>query len=583
MKYVFKLSGFVRPYRRWAAIALILLTILVFLDLSIPRLIQRIIDEGINQGNQQVVLQTGLIMVVISLVSAVIAVGNNLYSVRVGESVARDLREAIFLHIQHFSYGNLDRTQTGQLMVRLTSDTMALQRLTQITLRIGTRAPLLMVGSMILMFVTSPQLALIMAPLLLATAVVVVFFVFKMEPLFATVREKLDRHNTVLQENVAGVRLVKAFVREDFEAERFATANDAFAERSVRVMRFMATMSPVLTMCVNMGMVLVIYAGGIQSINGDLTVGQVVAFTNYLLTTITPLTMMAMLANVWASGIASAKRVDEVLSVTPEVQDALVTAPLPTPVQGHIVFDNVAFAYNGRSDEAVLEGVTLVAEPGQTVAILGATGAGKTTLVNLVPRFYDVDNGRVLVDGVDVRAANRDELLKHIAIVPQETVLFTGSVRDNIRYGAPDASEEAVIAAARAAQAHDFILTLPAGYDTHVEARGVNLSGGQKQRIAIARALLTQPRILILDDSTSAVDIDTETRIQDALEQQSQRHTSLVVAQRISTVLKADKIVVIDKGRVVAEGAHQTLMRTSPIYREIYASQLGNGPRGTGL
>jgi len=501
----------------------------------------------------------------------------------VGESVARDLREAIFLHIQHFSYGNLDRTQTGQLMVRLTSDTMALQRLTQITLRIGTRAPLLMVGSMILMFVTSPQLALIMAPLLLATAVVVVFFVFKMEPLFATVREKLDRLNTVLQENVAGVRLVKAFVREDFEAERFATANDAFAERSVRVMRFMATMSPVLTMCVNMGMVLVIYAGGIQSINGDLTVGQVVAFTNYLLTTITPLTMMAMLANVWASGIASAKRVDEVLSVTPEVQDALVTAPLPAPVQGHIVFDNVAFAYNGRSDEAVLEGVTLVAEPGQTVAILGATGAGKTTLVNLVPRFYDVDNGRVLVDGVDVRAANRDELLKHIAIVPQETVLFTGSVRDNIRYGAPDASEEAVIAAARAAQAHDFILTLPAGYDTHVEARGVNLSGGQKQRIAIARALLTQPRILILDDSTSAVDIDTETRIQDALEQQSQRHTSLVVAQRISTVLKADKIVVIDKGRVVAEGAHQTLMRTSPIYREIYASQLGNGPRGTGL
>ncbi|MFZ1769054.1 MAG: ABC transporter ATP-binding protein [Caldilinea sp.] len=583
MKYVFKLSGFVRPYRRWAAIALILLTILVFLDLSIPRLIQRIIDEGINQGNQQVVLQTGLIMVVISLVSAVIAVGNNLYSVRVGESVARDLREAIFLHIQHFSYGNLDRTQTGQLMVRLTSDTMALQRLTQITLRIGTRAPLLMVGSMILMFVTSPQLALIMAPLLLATAVVVVFFVFKMEPLFATVREKLDRLNTVLQENVAGVRLVKAFVREDFEAERFATANDAFAERSVRVMRFMATMSPVLTMCVNMGMVLVIYAGGIQSINGDLTVGQVVAFTNYLLTTITPLTMMAMLANVWASGIASAKRVDEVLSVTPEVQDALVTAPLPAPVQGHIVFDNVAFAYNGRSDEAVLEGVTLVAEPGQTVAILGATGAGKTTLVNLVPRFYDVDNGRVLVDGVDVRAANRDELLKHIAIVPQETVLFTGSVRDNIRYGAPDASEEAVIAAARAAQAHDFILTLPAGYDTHVEARGVNLSGGQKQRIAIARALLTQPRILILDDSTSAVDIDTETRIQDALEQQSQRHTSLVVAQRISTVLKADKIVVIDKGRVVAEGAHHTLMRTSPIYREIYASQLGNGPRGTGL
>ncbi len=577
MHFVFKLSAFVRPYWRWAVIALALLTALVFLDLSIPRLVQRIIDQGINQQNQQVVLQTGLIMVVISLVSAVIAIGNNYYSVRVGESVARDLREALFLHIQRFSYGNLDHMKTGQLLVRLTSDTAALQRLTQITLRIGTRAPLLMVGSMILMFLTDARLALIMVPLLLVTSVIVVFFVLKMEPIFATVRAKLDRLNTVLQENVAGVRLVKAFVRDDYEAARFEEANDAFAERSIRVMQFMATMGPVLTMCVNVGMVLVIYAGGRQSIQGELTVGQVVAFTNYLLTTITPLTMMAMLANVWASGIASAKRVDEVLGVVPEVQDAAAPQPLPAPLQGRIVFENVTFAYDGHGGEAVLEGVTLSAAPGETVAILGATGAGKTTLVQLAPRFYDAVSGRVLVDGVDVRTVARDELLKQIAIVPQETVLFTGSVRENIRYGAPAASEAAVIAAAQAAQAHAFILALPNGYDTRVEERGVNLSGGQKQRIAIARALLAQPRILILDDSTSAVDVDTETRIQDALERQPQRHTSLVVAQRISTVLKADKIVVLDKGRLVAEGSHPELMKNSPIYREIYDSQLGDG------
>ncbi|MFO7633154.1 MAG: ABC transporter ATP-binding protein, partial [Caldilinea sp.] len=304
---------------------------------------------------------------------------------------------------------------------------------------------------------------------------------------------------------------------------------------------------------------------------------EVVVFINYLLTTITPLTMMVMLSNVWARGIVSAKRVDEVLSVVPEVQDTASPQPMPVPAQGRVVFDNVSFYYNGHGNEAVLENVSLTAEPGETVAILGATGAGKTTLINLVPRFYDVAGGRVLVDGMDVRTIDRDDLLRQIAIVPQETVLFTGSVRENIRYGAPNASEDAVIAAAKAAQAHDFVLALPNGYDTRVEERGVNLSGGQKQRIAIARALLTQPRILILDDSTSAVDVDTETRIQEALDEQPQRHTTLVVAQRISTVLKADRIVVIDKGRIAAEGAHQELMSTSPIYREIYDSQLGNG------
>ena len=408
MSYVFKLSSFVRPYWRWALIALVLLTILVFLDLSIPRLIQRIIDQGINQGNQQVVIQTGLLMLGISLVSAVIAVGNNIYSVRVGESVARDLREAIFLQIQRFAYGDLDRQQTGQLMIRLTVDASALQRLTQITLRIGTRAPLLMLGSMVLMFATSPRLALIMLPLLLVTAVIVGFFVFKMEPLFHRVREKMDRLNTVLQENVAGVRVVKSFVRDEHEAERFGAANQEFTDQSIRVMHFMATMSPILTMCVNAGMVLVIWAGVMQSIDGDLSVGEVVAFTNYLLTTITPLTMMAMLANVWASGIASAERVDAVLATMPEVQDSPTAADLPAEVAGRVVFENVAFAYNGAGSEPVLQGIDLVAEAGQSVAILGATGAGKTSLVNLVPRFYDTEHGRVLIDGADVRTLRQD-------------------------------------------------------------------------------------------------------------------------------------------------------------------------------
>jgi ATP-binding cassette subfamily B multidrug efflux pump len=338
-------------------------------------------------------------------------------------------------------------------------------------------------------------------------------------------------------------------------------------------------MSPVLTMCVNIGMVIVIWSGGMQSIRGNLTIGQIVAFTNYLLTTMGPLTMMTMLSNTWASGLASARRVNEVLDTVPEVQDLPNAISLPETTQGRLVFENVSFHYNGNAAESVLDNINLTIEPGQTVAILGSTGAGKSTLVNLVPRFYDVSSGRILLDGVDICQIKQDALLAQIGIVPQETVLFSGTVADNIRYGVPTASDDEVIAAAKAAQAHDFIVELSQGYDTHIEERGTNLSGGQKQRIAIARALLTKPKILILDDSTSSVDVETETKIQDALELKLHQHTSLVVAQRISTVLKADKIVVIDNGRIAAEGKHQQLMQFSPIYQEIYESQLGNGFR----
>ena len=579
MKHIFKLLPFIRPYWKRAVAALILLTTLVFLDLSIPRLIQRIIDEGITANNQQVVIQTALLMIGISLLSVIIAVSNNILSVQVGESIARDLRDALFTRIQTFSYGNLDEQKTGQLMVRLTSDTTAVQRVAQISLRIGTRAPLLMFGSFVLMVSTSKYLALSMLPLLVITSIIIVIFVVKMEPLFQSVQQKLDRLNTVLQENTAGARLVKAFVRADYEGQRFESANEAYTEHSVRVMQIMSSMGPVLTMCINLGMVIVIWSGGMQAIYGNLTVGQIVAFTNYLLTTMGPLTMMTMLSNTWASGIASAKRVNEVLDTVPEVLDAPDAVSLPEATQGRLVFENVSFHYNGNSAELVLDNINLTIEPGQTVAILGSTGAGKSTLVNLMPRFYDVSSGRILLDGVDIRQLKQDALLSQIGIVPQELILFSGTIGDNIRYGVPAASEEEVIAAAKAAQAHDFIVNLSKGYDTHVEERGMNLSGGQKQRIAIARALLTKPKILILDDSTSSVDVETETKIQNALESQMRQHTSLVVAQRISTVLKADKIAVIDNGRIAAEGTHQELMQSSPIYQEIYELQLGSGFR----
>ncbi|MDD8027041.1 MAG: ABC transporter ATP-binding protein [Acidobacteriota bacterium] len=581
MNQVFKLFRFLKPYRKKAVLSLVLLTAVVLMDLAIPRLVQRVIDQGIRERDMRAVLHTFFLMLGISVLDTVFAIGNNSYSVRVGEGVGRDLREAIFLKIQSFSFGNLDRWKTGNLMVRLSSDSTAVQRLFQVSLRIGTRAPLLMIGSLVLMFKTAPHLALTMLPLLIVTSSLIAWFSLKLGPLFLIMQRKLDKLNTVLQENIAGVRVVKAFVRARREAGRFEEANEDFTERNIRVLQIMSTIGPLLSLALNIGVVLVIWTGGLQSIRrGNLSTGQIVAFVNYLQTTVVPLMNLVMVANVWAAAIASAARVNEVLDAVPEVREAPDATILPAAGRLRIAFEDVGFHYHGSTDESVLQGITLAAEPGQMIAILGATGAGKSTLVNLVPRFYDVSRGRVLFNGVDVRQITQDSILAQVGIVPQETVLFSGTVRDNIRFGRPQASEAEVAAAAKAAQAHDFILGLPDGYDTHVEERGVNLSGGQKQRIAIARALLIQPSVLILDDSTSSVDVETETKIQSALGELMTDRISFVVAQRISTVLKADKIVVIDKGRIAAEGTHRELLQSSPIYREIFASQLGNGAEG---
>jgi ATP-binding cassette, subfamily B, multidrug efflux pump len=590
MSDIGKLLRFLRPYRGLALFALAMLLAMVFLDLAVPRLVERIIDEGIRRKDLPVVLSTSALMIGISLLSALVAVLNSNSSVRVGESVARDLREAIFVKAMGFSFADLDRFSTGKLMVRLTSDAGAVQRLTQVTLRIGTRAPLTMIGAVALMFVTSPPLAAAMIPFLLVAGASIVFFSARMEPLFGTVQRKLDRLNTVLQENIAGARLVKSFVRSGREAERFEAANADLTGGTVRVMRLMSMMTPILTLFINAAMVLVVWLGGGKAIKGSLSLGQIVAFTNYLLATMNPLVMMTQLSNTWANGLASAKRINEVLdspsSISPAAADTAAGAAAgasvggaasPARGAGAVSFRSVSFGYEGASGPLVLEDIDLEAAGGSTVAILGATGAGKTSLINLIPRFYDVSRGAVLIDGVDVREMGEESLRAAVGIVPQETILLSGTVRDNIRYGRPEAALEEVLAAARAAQAHEFILKLPQGYDTRVEERGVNLSGGQKQRLAIARAIVARPRVLILDDSTSAVDIETETKIQAALAELLAGTTCFVVAQRISTVLNADLIVVLEEGRIAARGNHRELLRSSPVYREIYDSQLGGG------
>ena len=558
--------------------ALILLTCVVLMDLAIPRLVQRIIDQGISNHDQAVIVNTTLIMLGISILSAIFAVGNNLLSVRVGEAAGRDLREALFEKIQSFSFANLDRQSTGQLMVRLTSDIAMLQRMLRISIRIGTRAPLLMIGSLILMISTSSRLALGILPVLLVTGIVIGYFINRTQPLYLAIQSRLDTLNRVLQENIAGVRVVKAFTRGGHEIERFAAANRDFTEQNVVVMQYLAFLMPVLSLMINVGIMIVIWAGGLQVIRGSLTLGEIVAFTNYLLTTMTPLVIMSNLAQVLAAADASAGRILGVLDEPVPVQDLPGARPLPVNLKGRVAFEGVCFNYDGTCSESVLEGIDLVAEPGQRVAILGATGSGKSTLVNLIPRFYDVTEGRITIDGIDVRELQQDSLLAQVGIVLQETVLFSGTVRENIAYGRPGAEENEIVSAARWAEAHDFILELPQGYDTRVEERGVNLSGGQKQRLAIARALLVQPKILILDDSTSSVDVETETRIQDALSEQMGDCTTFIVAQRISTVLNADRIFVLEHGRIAAAGTHTELLNSSSIYQEIYASQLGDGP-----
>jgi ATP-binding cassette subfamily B protein len=575
------MGRFVRPYLRSVVLALILLIGVVAADLLIPRLTQRVIDQGIAQRDMGAIARTSLLMLGAAVLSALFAVANTLLAVRVGLNTGADLRSAIARQVQTFSFGNLDDFQTGQLIVRSTSDVHMVEMVVQMGMRIMARAPLWALGSITMLVLTSPRLALIMVGLLPVIGAFMWFFLTRARPMFLTVQEKLDRLNQVLQENLAGVRVVKAFVRGDYETDRFERANRDLLDQTLRVMQLLSVVIPTMFFLVNLSVVGVVWFGGVSTIQGDFTVGQLVASVNYMLYALFPMMMLGMMVMPISSASASAGRIWEVLDSEPDVERPDDPQPL-SGLEGRVVFQGVCFSYDGACGEPVLQGIDLVAEPGQTVALLGATGSGKSTLVHLIPRFYDVDAGRVTLDGVDVRAIPLHQLRTHVGVALQDPVLFSGSIRDNIRYGRPDASDDEVIAAAQAAQAHDFITSFPEGYDSQVGQRGVNLSGGQKQRIAIARALLVQPEVLILDASTSNVDVQTEIRIERALERLMEDATTFVIAQRISSVLTADKIIVLDRGKVAAEGTHEALMASSEIYQEIYRSQLGNGGWASG-
>jgi len=584
MRSIAKLLRFITPYRLYAMAALTLLLGMVASDLLIPRLTQRIIDQGIGSGDLGIVLSTSLMMLGAALLAALFALGNNYFSVRVAQHVAHDVRSELVRKVQSFSFGNLDELRTGNLITRSTSDVHMVQTIVMMSLRILTRAPVWIIGSSVMLILTSPRLALMMAAFVPVIVLFVVWFARKARPMFTWVQERLDRLNTVLQENLAGVRVVKAFVRERHEIDRFADANVDLMEKNIRIMRLVAVLLPTMTLVVNLGIAGAIWIGGASTLAGGMTVGEVVASINYLTFALFPLMMLAGMLAPIAAADASAARILEVLDAKPQVAERPGARVLAEP-EGRIAFEGVSFAYGSDDGEPVLCDVSFVAEPGETVAILGATGSGKSTLIHLIPRFYDVTGGRVTVDGIDVRDLQLRWLRSQIGIALQEAVLFGGTVRENVTYGRPDATDEEIRAACEAAQAMDFIDSLRDGFDTVIGQRGVTLSGGQRQRLAIARALVVRPRILILDDSTSAVDIETEVRLQDALDHliaaSEDRTTRFIVAQRISTVLLADKILVLDRGRIESCGTHAELLERSSIYREIFLSQLGAGTGGS--
>ncbi len=496
---------------------------------------------------------------------------------RNSQSVAFDLRNDLFAKIQRLSFSYHDRNQTGQLMVRATDDVEKVRLFIGQGLLQLVGALVLITGTLIIMFTSNAQLALAALPILPVALVMFMFFGTISQPLFMQVQLRLSALNTLLQENLAGIRVIKAFTREPQQQAGFERAADSVMQQQITLARVFAFLFPVVFLIANLGQASVLYFGGRQIIAGTLSLGEWQEFSLYLIYLFMPIAQFGFIITQLGQASASASRIFEIIDAHNDVADKPGAVALP-PVRGRVTFENVSFRYF-HSGEPVLREVSFTAEPGQTVALLGATGSGKTTIINLIPRFYDPTTGRICIDGHDLRDVTLDSLRAQIGIVLQETTLFTGSIRDNIAFGKTDATLDQVIAAAQAAAAHEFIVELPQGYDTPVGERGTTLSGGQKQRIAIARALLLDPRILILDDSTSSVDVATEARIQQALDglmhgTNGYRRTSFVIAQRISTVMTADQILVLDRGAVVARGTHAELMEDSPLYAEIYNSQL---------
>ncbi|MCH8338566.1 MAG: ABC transporter ATP-binding protein [Chloroflexi bacterium] len=592
-------------YKKEAGLAYGAVIIATLAQLTVPQLVQNIIDavtdgliasrvlelsgdlQGLaaqqlgltieqlkanSQGAERALISAGGLILVFAIIRGLFSFTQAYMGERASQSVSFDFRNELFAKIQRLSFSYHDRHRTGQLMIRATDDVEKVRLFIGQGLLMAVQALILMIGTLVILFLTNVRLTMIILPILPVAMILFMAFGAIARPMFETVQRKLSALNAILQENLAGIRLVKAFNREQRQQAHFDAAAEDYMNGLLRVMRLMTFLFPAIFLLANLGQALILFFGGRQIIGGSLTLGEYQKFSLYLVFIFVPVGQLGFIISQMAQAAASAGRIFEILDARQEVEDQPGAQPLP-PIEGRVAFEAVSFRYFG-SEAPVLNQVSFVAEPGQTIALLGMTGSGKSTLINLIPRFYDPTEGRVLIDGHDLGTVKLDSLREQIGIVLQETTLFAGTIRDNIAFGRSDASLEQVTAAASAAAAHEFILEFPQGYETSVGERGASLSGGQKQRVAIARALLLDPRILILDDSTSSVDLQTEYLIQQALDRLMVGRTSFVIAQRISTVLNADQILVLDKGQIAAQGTHEQLLERSEIYAEIYHSQL---------
>ena len=518
------------------------------------------------------ILAAILIVLGLAVVRGVFAFLQTLWAEKNSQTVAYDLRNDLYAKIQRLSFSYHDRNQTGQLMIRATDDVEKVRLFIGQGLLQLVGAIILLVGTIAILFSTNTALAWTAMPILPIAMILFAVFGTASQPKFRALQIKLSSLNTILQENLAGIKVIQAFTREKQQQKKFRDGADDLMAQAISLARLFTFLFPTIFLIANLGQAAILYVGGRQIISGVLTLGAWQEFSMYLMYLLFPIAQLGFIVTQYGQAAASADRIFEILDAHSEIVDRPDAISLPS-VNGAVRFEGVTFRYFGAG-EPVLRDVTFEAAPGQRIALLGATGSGKSTIINLLPRFYDPSEGRITIDGHDLRQVKLDSLRRQIGIVLQETTLFSGTIRENIAFGRPEASDEDIMAAARAAQAHEFIMSFPDGYQTHVGERGATLSGGQKQRLAIARALLLDPRILILDDSTSSVDLATEALIQSALDNLMRGRTSFVIAQRISTVMSADKILVLDKGRVVAQGKHIELMETEPIYAEIYNSQI---------
>lgn len=567
-----KLSKYLKPYALFAVLTPLSMVGEVLGDLLQPKLMSKIVDDGVLGQDMDLIIRTGLLMLLVLIGGGACGIAASAFGGIASQSFSRDLRVDVFKRVMGLSFEQTDKFTTGSLVTRLTADITAIQQMVDFMLRMLVRDSLLFFGGIIMMLTLNVRFGIIILCALPVEIIMMIVILKKANPYYSIVAKRLDSVNSVVQENVTGARVVKAYVREDTEEKRFDDANISLMESNLRVQTLMAILQPLLMIILNLSVIAVIIIGGWQVQAQAMKVGEVMAAITYLTQVLHGVMMMSMMFQTLAKASASANRLREVLETDPVIKSGSVS--LSDKTGGTVSFKNVSFSYPETKGRPVISDLTLDIKSGESVAVLGATGSGKSSLVNLIPRFYDCTAGEVLVDGVNVKDCKLDELRKKVGIVLQKSELFSGTVEDNIKWGDKNATHEEVISAAQAAQADEFIQKIPAGYEGIIAEKGASLSGGQKQRLSISRAVLKKPEILILDDSTSALDLGTEAKLRAEIDRKMNGTTLIIIAQRIQSVKSCDRIAVLDHGKLCACDTHENLLKTCEVYQDIYASQV---------